>query len=141
MATALALVFLVLPAAPVVPVPTVGGYAHAHGGNCDGLRSLVSGLEADLDAAYTGGPHQNNDVVRRLVVHLRLAQESLAECETGCPYPLMFMAAGFGLAATAASVAGVVVPEPVTSGLGLLSGYYGIHSMLWTGMCIYLELR
>lgn len=139
LATALAVVFLVLPATPIIPIPTVGG--HAEASNCDGLRTLVSNLHAQLDAAWVGGPGQNNDDIRRIMTNVRLAEQSLAECETGCPLPLAAMAFFFGVAATAASVAAVIIPEPTSSGLGVLSAYYSIHATIWGGMCIYMALR
>ena len=140
LALALALVFLVLPATPAVPIPTVGGSAHAAGG-CDGLRSMVRSLEAQMDVAWVGGPYQNNDVIRYLSRQLQSAQEALAECETGCPYPLMFMAAGVGVVGLIAGTVGVALPEPTSTTLGLFGIYYGYQGMLWTGMCIYLDIR
>lgn len=53
-AVALAMACLILPANPVLPIPTVGGDAHASG-DCSGLRELVGRLQAELDAANTGG--------------------------------------------------------------------------------------
>lgn len=140
LALALALVFLVLPAAPAVPIPTVGGSAHA-AGSCDGIRSMVRNLEAQMDAAWVGGPHQNNDVIRYLSGQLRSAEEALAECETSCPYPLMFMAAGLSAVGLIAGTAAVALPEPTSTTLGFFGLYYSYHGMVWTGMCIYLDMR
>ena len=137
-AVALAMACLIFPANPVLPMPTVGGYAHASS-DCSGLRQLVGRLQAELDAANTGGPGQNNDNVRRIAENLRSAQQGLAECETSCPFPLAVMALGFGVAGTAAGAAATIVPEPVSTSIGLLGVYYGSHAMLWGGLCLYWE--
>lgn len=136
-AVALAMACLIFPANPVLPMPTVG-YAHASS-DCSGLRQLVGRLHAELDAANTGGPGQNNDNVRRIAENLRSAQQGLAECETSCPVPLAVMAFGFGAASTVAGGAAAIFPEPVSSSIGLLGVYYGSHAMIWGGLCIYWE--
>ena len=127
---------LILPANPVLPIPTVGGDAHASG-DCSGLRELVGRLQAELDAANTGGPGQNNDDIRRITQNLRSAQQGLAECEASCPLPLALMGFGFGVAATTAGGGAAIIPEPASTTLGLLGVYYGGHALIWSGMCLY----
>ena len=74
------------------------------------------------------------------MTNVKLAEQFLAECETGCPFPLLVMAFFFGTASAVVGIAGIV-PEPASTSLGLLAAYYGVHAIIWTGMSFYMDLR
>lgn len=67
------------------------------GGDCDGLRGLVSEWAAELAAAQVRGAVRRDQIERRSV-NLDSARQALAECETRNPYPLIAVALILGAA-------------------------------------------
>ena len=69
----------------------------AIGGDCDGLRRLVSEMEAELVAAPARGAVRRDEIEGRSAT-LDSARQALAECETSNPYPLIAVALILGAA-------------------------------------------
>lgn len=53
----------------------------------------------------------------------------------------MFMAAGLSAVGLIAGTAAVALPEPTSTTLGFFGLHYSYRGMVWTGMCIYLDMR
>ena len=75
----------------------VAAISLATGGDCDGLRRLVSEMEAGLAAVPARGAGRHDEIEGRSAT-LDSARKALAECETSNPYPLIAVALILGAA-------------------------------------------